>query len=59
MLQRFSDADIIIYSSKARGDDEETSGIHLLIFVKSQVNRKPKEEITEITSEMELNILNN
>lgn len=54
LLQRFSDAEIIIYGSKARGDNEEFSDIDLLILVESQINRKLKEEITEITYDMEL-----
>lgn len=54
LLQRFSDAEIIIYGSKARGDNEEFSDIDLLILVESQINRKLKEEITEITYDIEL-----
>jgi hypothetical protein len=54
LLQRFSDVEVIIYGSKARGDDEEFSDIDLLILVDSQINRKLKEEITEITYDIEL-----
>ena len=54
LLQRFPDAEIIIYGSKARGDDEEFSDIDLLILVESQINRELKENITEITYDMEL-----
>ncbi len=53
-LQRFSDAEIIIYGSKARGDDEKYSDIDLLILVGSLVDRKLKEEITEILYDIEL-----
>lgn len=54
LLQRFSDVEVIIYGSKARGDDEELSDIDLLILVESQINRNLKEEITEITYDIEL-----
>jgi len=54
LLKRFPDTKIILYGSKVRGDDEEFSDIDLLILVDSQVNRKLKEEITEITYDIEL-----
>lgn len=54
LLQRFSDVEVVIYGSKARGDDEELSDIDLLILVESQINRKLKEEVTEITYDIEL-----
>jgi len=53
-LQRFTDAEIIIYGSKARGDDEKYSDIDLLILVGVLVDRNLKEEITEIMYDIEL-----
>jgi len=50
----FPDAEIILYGSKARGDDEESSDIDLLIIIDSQINRNIEEEITEIKYKMEL-----
>lgn len=54
ILERFPNAKIILYGSKARGDDEEFSDIDLLILIDSQINRNIKEEITEIKYKMEL-----
>jgi predicted nucleotidyltransferase len=54
LLQTFPDAEIILYGSKARGDDEEFSDIDLLILIDSKVNGHLKETITEITYDMEL-----
>lgn len=54
LLRRFPEIEIILYGSKARGDDQEFSDIDLLLIVDSQVNRHLKEEITEIKYELEL-----
>lgn len=54
LLEKFSDAQIILYGSKARGDDEEFSDIDLLILVDCQVNRGIEEEITDIEYKLEL-----
>lgn len=48
LLQKFPDAEIVLYGSKARGDYEEFSDIDLLILVNLEVTRRLKEEITEI-----------
>jgi len=54
ILERFPDAEIILYGSKARGDSEEESDIDLLILVESLVNTKLEEEIFHISYEIEL-----
>ncbi len=54
LLKRFPDVKVILYGSKVRSDDEEFSDIDLLILINSQVIRRIKEEITEITYDMEL-----
>jgi len=54
LLQRFPDAEIILYGSKARGDFDEESDIDLLILVVSQVTSRLEEEITHITYDIEL-----
>lgn len=55
LLERFPDAEIILYGSKARGDFDEESDIDLLILIGSPVNSKLEEEITHITFDIELN----
>jgi len=54
LLKSFPDVKVILYGSKVRSDDEEFSDIDLLILINSQVIRRIKEEITEITYDMEL-----
>lgn len=54
LLQRFPDAEIILYGSKARGDFDEESDIDLLILVVSQITSRLEEEITHITYDIEL-----
>jgi predicted nucleotidyltransferase len=54
VCERFPDAEIILYGSKARGYADEESDIDILILIDSQINRKLKEEITEITYDIEL-----
>ncbi|MEW6203062.1 MAG: nucleotidyltransferase domain-containing protein [bacterium] len=54
LLEKFPDIEIILFGSKARGDYEEESDIDLLILIDLKVNRKLKEEITEISYDIEL-----
>jgi len=54
ILERFPNAKIILYGSKARGDDEEFSDLDLLVLIDSQINRNIKEEVTQIKYKMEL-----
>ena len=54
LVQRFPDAEIILYGSKARGDFEKESDIDLLILVESQITSRLEEEITHITYDIEL-----
>lgn len=54
LLERFPDAEIILYGSKARGDFDEESDIDLLILLERPVNGRLEEEITEITYDIEL-----
>jgi len=52
--EKFPDAEIILYGSRARGDTDEESDIDILILIDSKLNRELKEEITEITYDIEL-----
>ena len=54
ILEKFPDAEIILYGSKVRGDDEEFSDIDLLILLDMEITRKLKEEITDIKYDLEL-----
>lgn len=54
LVQRFPDAEIILYGSKARGDFEKESDIDLLILVGSRITSRLEEEITHITYDIEL-----
>jgi len=54
LLNRFPQADIILYGSKARGDYDEFSDIDLLVLIDSEVDRSLREEVGEIRYEMEL-----
>lgn len=54
MLEKFPEAEIILYGSKARGDFDNESDMDLLILINSQVNSKLEEEITHITFALEL-----
>lgn len=49
VLEKFPEAEIILYGSKARGDFGNESDMDLLILIGSQVNSKLEEEITHIT----------
>lgn len=54
ILERFLDAEIILYGSKARGDDEEFSDIDLLVLLNREVNNSLEEEIFSTAFEIEL-----
>jgi predicted nucleotidyltransferase len=54
LLQRFPDAEIILYGSKARGDFDEESDIDLLILIETPITSGLEEEITHITYDIEL-----
>lgn len=54
ILERFPNAEIILYGSKARGDSDKESDIDLLILVESLVNTKLEEEIFHISYQIEL-----
>jgi len=54
ILERFPDAEIILYGSKARENSDKESDIDLLILVESQVNTDLEEEIFHISYEVEL-----
>lgn len=54
LLEKFPDAEITLFGSKARGDFEEESDIDLLILLDSPVTSKLEEEITHISYDIEL-----
>ncbi len=55
LLKKDPGSEIIIYGSKARGDDSELSDIDLLILTESEIDRKLRSEISWIKYEIELN----
>ena len=54
IIEKFPEAKIILYGSKARGDSGKESDIDLLILVESNLNAKIEEEIYHISYEIEL-----
>jgi len=54
LLQKYTDAEIILYGSKARGDYEEFSDIDVLIILNEDVDNKLRENIFSISFEIEL-----
>ncbi|MBI4681168.1 MAG: nucleotidyltransferase domain-containing protein [Nitrospirae bacterium] len=54
LLERFSDAEIIIFGSKVRGDYDKESDIDLLILVDAEVNTALEDEIINLAYDIEL-----
>lgn len=54
LLEKFPDAEVILYGSKARGDDEEFSDIDLLILLNGKVNTQLEEEVISLAFQVEL-----
>ena len=54
LSERFPDIEVILYGSKARGDDKEFSDIDLLILLKEEVNTNVKREIIGLAFDIEL-----
>jgi len=54
LLERFSDAEIIIFGSKVRGDYDTESDIDLLILVDAEVNTALEDVIISLTYDIEL-----
>ena len=54
ILKKFTDAKIILYGSKARGDFNKESDIDLLILIGKKISTKLEEEIYHISYEIEL-----
>ena len=54
LLEKFSDAKIILYGSKARGDSTPESDIDLLILMERPVTNELEEAITKISYDVEL-----
>lgn len=54
ILERFPDAQIILYGSKARGDFDEESDIDVLILLECDVNDSLREKIFSMSFRIEL-----
>lgn len=54
LLKKFPGAEIILYGSKTRGDDEEFSDIDVLILLDEVVNNSLEEEIFSAAFQSEL-----
>jgi predicted nucleotidyltransferase len=54
LLEKFPDAEVILYGSKARGDSDAESDIDVLFLLKRKVNCAIKEEIFSTAFRIEL-----
>jgi len=54
LQEEFPDVAVILYGSKARGDDEDFSDIDLLILLDREINSKLKEKTIAIAYDIEL-----
>lgn len=54
LYERFPVQQVVLFGSKARGDDEPHSDIDLLILTKREMNRREKGDIIEALYELEL-----
>lgn len=54
LVERFPDAEIILYGSKIRGNDEEFSDIDLLVLLGCNINTSLEEEIISLAYDIEL-----
>jgi predicted nucleotidyltransferase len=54
ILERFPDAEIILYGSKARGTSDEESDIDVLIILNTHVDDRLREEIFSMSFKIEL-----
>ena len=56
LTEKYPDAEIILFGSKVRGDDEEYSDIDVLLLLDREVDNKLRSKITDITYDIELDI---
>ncbi len=54
IVKVFPDVKIILYGSKARGDDREFSDIDLLILINEEITGEIRKSITDIAFDIEL-----
>ena len=54
ILEKFPDAEIILYGSKAKGNADDESDMDVLILLDREINNALEEEIFHISYEIEL-----